>query len=196
MTTPRTRWETETVGPRWTAYRQRFERLQAEGADLGGEARFVDVLVARNARILDAGCGVGRVTAALQASGHRVTGIDRDAGLVEAAVRWYPDVDYRVCDLLDAGSLGERFDAIVLAGNVLVYMAPGTERAGLAGLADLLVPGGRMAAGFATDRAYTVANLDTDANAVGLVIESRFATWHLDPWRDDSDWAVTVLRKP
>ena len=191
-----TRWETETTGSRWTAYRDRFERLQAEGADLGGEARFVDVLVPRNARILDAGCGPGRVAAALHDRGHIVVGIDRDAGLIESALRLYPGVDYRVCDLLDAASLGETFDAIVLAGNVLVYMAPGSEQAGLAGLAQLLISGGRLVAGFATDRAYTVPDFDADAAAVGLAIESRFATWHLDPWRDDSDWAVTVLRKP
>ena len=39
-----------------------------------------------------------------------------------------------------------------------------------------------MVTGFATDRDYTVADLDRDAAAVGLVIEHRFATWHLDPW--------------
>ncbi len=195
MTTP-TRWEVETTGERWLAYRGRFERMQAEGADLDGEARFVDVLVPRGARILDAGCGIGRVAAALDARGHQVVGIDRDAGLIEAARRMYPTVDYRVCDLLAAADLGLEFDAIVLAGNVLVYMAPGTERAGLAALAALVVAGGRIVSGFATDRVYTVADLDADAAAVGLVVESRFATWHLDPWLADSDWAVTVLVRP
>ena len=43
------------------------------------------------------------------------------------------------------------------------------------------MPGGRIVAGFATDRDYAVADLDRDAAAVGLTVEHRFATWHLDP---------------
>ena len=50
--------------------------------------------------------------------------------------------------------------------------------------------------GFATDREYTVDMLDEDLAAVGFVLEHRFATWDLRPWRADADWAVTVARKP
>ncbi len=85
---------------------------------------------------------------------------------------------------------------IVLAGNVMVYLAPGTERQVLRVLAGLLVPGGRLVTGFATDRDYRVADLDRDAGAVGLRMEHRFATWHLDPWFTGADWAVTVLARP
>jgi len=62
-------------------------------------------------------------------------------------------------------------------------------------LSDLLVPRGRIVTGFATDREYTVADLDRDAAETGLTVEHRFATWHLDPWFDGADWAVTVLRR-
>ena len=57
------------------------------------------------------------------------------------------------------------------------------------------MPGGRIVTGFATDRDYTVPDLDRDAAAVGLTVEHRFATWHLDPWSTSADWAVTVLRR-
>ena len=87
------------------------------------------------------------------------------------------------------------FDVIVLAGNVMVYLAPGTEPRALRVLSDLLVPRGRIVTGFATDREYTVADLDRDAAETGLTVEHRFATWHLDPWFDGADWAVTVLRR-
>ena len=40
-------------------YIERFRAMAADGADLDGEARFVDTLVPRRARILDAGCGTG-----------------------------------------------------------------------------------------------------------------------------------------
>ena len=85
---------------------------------------------------------------------------------------------------------------MVLAGNVLVYVAPRTESTVVAGLAELLSAGGVFVCGFATDREYTVADLDRDAAAAGLILEHRFATWDLRPWRDDADWAVSVFRRP
>jgi SAM-dependent methyltransferase len=202
MTTPPTRWELTVTGERWDFYVDRFAREFAEGADLEGEARFVDVIAPRGARVLDAGCGTGRVTAALTRMGHRVIGADRDAGLVGIAGDRYPGARYLAADLLTltpellatAGG-PETFDVIVVAGNVMVYLAPGTERRVLDVLSGLLVPGGRIVTGFATDRDYTVADLDTDAAAVGLMVEHRFATWHLDPWTADADWAVTVMRR-
>jgi len=78
---------------------------------------------------------------------------------------------------------------------VLVYVAPGTERTVLEVLAGLLAPDGRIVAGFATDRDYTVDHLDRDAESAELTVEHRFATWHLDRWTDSADWAVTVLRR-
>ena len=48
----------------------------------------------------------------------------------------------------------------MVAGNVMVYLAAGTEREVLRVLSGLLVPGGRIVTGFATDRDYTVADLD------------------------------------
>jgi hypothetical protein len=44
-------------------YIERFRAMAAAGDDLGGEARFVDAMAPRGARILDAGCGPGRVGA-------------------------------------------------------------------------------------------------------------------------------------
>lgn len=200
--TPPTRWETESVDERWTAYRQRFAELVASGADLDGEARLLDAMLPRGAAVLDAGCGTGRVTDALHRRGHRVVGVDRDAGLVDAARQWYPASSYLVSDLLAvnpdmlaAAGAPTSFDLVALPGNVLVYVAPGTERAVLAVLSGLLRPRGRIVAGFATDRVYGVTGLDEDAAALGLTVEHRWATWDLEPWRADADWCVTVLRR-
>lgn len=200
-TPPPTRWQTESVGERWTSYRQRFADLVATGADLDGEARLLDAMLPRGAAVLDAGCGTGRVTDALRRRGHVVVGVDRDEGLVAAAREWYPTSSYLVGDLmtltpavLAAAGAPSAFDLVALPGNVLVYVAPGTERAVLAGLAALLRPGGRIVAGFATDRAYRSSDLDVDAAALGMTVEHRWATWDLQPWRDGADWCVTVLR--
>jgi len=200
---PPTHWEQTVTGDRWDFYVDRFAREYAEGTDLEGEARFVDVLAPRRARVLDGGCGTGRVAAALHRMGHTAVGVDRDGGLIRIAADRYPGPTFATADLLaltpallhDAGA-PTAFDVIVLAGNVLVYVAPGTERAVLEVVTGLLATDGRIVAGFATDRDYRVGDLDRDAEAAGLALEHRFATWHLDRWTDNAEWAVTVLRRP
>ncbi|MGI8718737.1 MAG: class I SAM-dependent methyltransferase [Lapillicoccus sp.] len=200
---PPTRWETHVTGERWDFYVERFARHVTDGDDLEGEARFLDMMAPRGAAIFDGGTGTGRVAAALHRMGHRVIGVDRDTGLLEVARRSHPGVAYLSSDLLEitpdllaTHGFADPFDIVALPGNVLVYVAPGTERQVLATMFALLRPGGRLVAGFATDRDYRVSDLDRDSSAVGFVLEHRFATWHLDPWAADSDWHVSVVRRP
>lgn len=195
-----TRWDREADSGSYIAH---FAGLAAAGADLEGEARFVDAMAPRGATILDAGCGSGRVAAALTRMGHQVLGIDRDPRLIEAARREHPETPYAAHDLLDVtpGWLaGEghptAYDIVVLAGNVLVFVAPGTESAVLQRLHDVLRPGGRLVAGFATDRDYRAEDLERDGTAAGLRVEARFSTWHLDPWSTAAGWIVAILRRP
>ena len=61
---PPTRWE--LAGPDTRGYGECFGRMVAGGEDVDGEARFVDVLAPRGARILDVGSGMGRVSEALR----------------------------------------------------------------------------------------------------------------------------------
>ncbi|MFI6131238.1 class I SAM-dependent methyltransferase [Micromonospora sp. NPDC051141] len=195
-----TRWVTDTKPGHSQWYVDRFRRLAAEGADLAGEARLVDALVPPGARILDAGCGTGRVAAVLADRGHTVVGVDADPTLVEAARADHSGPRFLVADLaeLDLPAQGEPepFDAAVVAGNVMTFVAPGTERAVLARIAAHVRPDGVVVIGFGTDRGYPVAELDGDAVAAGLRREHRFATWDLRPWQDDAGFAVTVLRRP
>jgi 2-polyprenyl-3-methyl-5-hydroxy-6-metoxy-1,4-benzoquinol methylase len=96
---PPTRWATEPPENHSQWLIDRFRRLAAEGADLGGEARFVDAVIAPAASVLDAGCGTGRVGALLHAAGHPVVGVDADKLLIAAARSEYPSIEWIVDDL-------------------------------------------------------------------------------------------------
>lgn len=178
-------------------YIERFRSMAARGDDLAGEARFVDTMVARGARILDAGCGPGRVGAALAAVGHEVVGVDVDPALIEAAEEDHPGPRWMVGDLaeLDLTARGERegFDAVVCAGNVMTFLAPGTRREVLRRLGAHLRDGGRIAVGFGAGRGYEFGDFFDDVQAVGLEAELLLSSWDLRPFRDGSDFLVAVL---
>jgi 2-polyprenyl-3-methyl-5-hydroxy-6-metoxy-1,4-benzoquinol methylase len=169
-------------------YVERFRRMAAEGADLAGEARLLDAMLARRSRVLDAGCGPGRVGAELATRGHDVVGVDADRQLIEAAQADHPGPMW-----LAAGE-PEPFDAAVVAGNVMPYLAPGTEQAVLTNLAAHLREDAFLVVGFGLDRGYSLSDFDTHVAGAGLRLEHRFATWDLRQWRDDAPFAVTVLR--
>ena len=101
------------------AYIQRFKDLAAAGQDLVGEARLVDAMAPRGARILDAGSGTGRIAAHLAAVGHDVVGVDGDPVLVAAADVDAPGPRYLVSDLaeldLPAQGVPEPFAAALRA---------------------------------------------------------------------------------
>ncbi len=195
-----TRWATDTPADHSANYVETFRQLAAEGRDISGEARLLDALVPPGSRVLDAGCGTGRVGAELHRRGHAVVGVDADPVLVAAAREDHAGPSWHVADLteLDLAALGhpEPVDGVVMAGNVLVFVAPGTEQSVLERLAAHVVPGGPVVLGFATDRGYSAYDLERDAEAAGLVHEHRFATWDLRPWHDASDWVTAILRRP
>ena len=66
-------------------YIERFRSKASAGEDLAGEARFIDAMASRGSRILDAGCGPGRIGSFLADLGHEVVGIDVDPILIAAA---------------------------------------------------------------------------------------------------------------
>ena len=188
------RWFSDTQDGHSQWYVDRFRTLAAEGADLAGEARLIDAMVAPGSRVLDAGCGPGRLGAALHHRGHTVVGADVDPVLIEAARTDHPGPRWEIADLSELDLADEPpFDIAVMAGNVLVFVAPGTEVEVLRRVAAHVRPGGRIVTGFHTDRDYRVAQFDRDIQAADLTLQQRYATWDLQPWTDDAEFAVSVL---
>lgn len=178
-------------------YIERFRTMAAEGADLDGEARLVDAMVPRKSRILDAGCGPGRVGGRLAVLGHTVVGVDIDPELIAAAERDHPGPTWLVGDLssfdLPAVGIAEPFDVIVCAGNVMAFVDPATRVAVLDRLGAHLADQGRLVIGFGAGRDYAFDDFDRDVAAAGLHIDLRLSTWHLHDFTPSSDFLVAVL---
>ncbi|MGD1240813.1 class I SAM-dependent methyltransferase [Mycobacterium seoulense] len=179
-------------------YIERFRAMVRAGDDLAGEARFVDAMAPRGARILDAGCGPGRLGGYLAAVGHHVVGVDVDPALIEAAEQDHPGPRWLVGDLaeldLPARGIAEPFDVIVSAGNVMAFLAPSTRGRVLSRLRAHLADDGRAAIGFGAGRDYEFAEFLGDAAAAGFAPDLLLSTWDLRPFTDDSDFLVAVLR--
>ena len=196
----RSKWEliTEANPEHSTWYIQRFRDMAARGDDLHGEARMIDAMLPRGSRVLDAGSGPGRVGGELARLGHTAVGVDIDPVLIEAAKEDFPNATWLVGDLveLDLPSEGitEGFDAIVCAGNVITFLAPGTAGAALDRMRAHLNPGGRIVIGFGMGRGYDVAKLTADARAARLMPDLMLSSWDLRPYEPDSGFVVAVLR--
>jgi SAM-dependent methyltransferase len=142
--------------------------------------------------VLDGGCGTGRVAIELQRRGFDVTGVDLDPGMLDVARAKAPDLTWHLADLAVL-SLEGRFDTVVLAGNVLIFVAPGSEARTVARCRSLLAPGGLLIAGFQLqpDR-YGVDQLDEDAAAAGLSLLHRWSTWARGRWTPQDAYQVSV----
>ena len=174
------------------AYVERFRRLAAQGDDIVGEARLVDAMLARGSRVLDAGCGPGRIGGHLARAGHDVVGVDVDPVLIAAAEEDHPGPRWLVGDLAEF-ELPDRFDAIVCAGNVVTFLAPSTRVEVLRRFRAHLADGGRAVVGFGAGRDYTFDDFLADARTAGLVPSVLLSTWHLHPFTPVSDFLVAVL---
>jgi SAM-dependent methyltransferase len=194
------RWLGSADVPRGDVYDARFTALEQSGQDMHGEAHCVAALGVSS--VLDAGCGTGRVAIELARRGIDVVGVDLDATMLAVACRkaphlaWY-EGDLATVELARPEMPGHRylFDAIVLAGNVMIFLAPGSEATVVANLARHLAPGGALVAGFQLHPGgLTLAHYDAYAAQAGLALAERWATWDRQPWSPESDYAVSVHR--
>jgi ubiquinone/menaquinone biosynthesis C-methylase UbiE len=184
-----------TVPLRGDDYDARFARFAAEGQYLHGEADLVSGLLGEPpATVLDAGCGTGRVAIELARRGYDTVGIDVEASMLDAARRKAPGLEWVLGDLSSADLPDSRFDLVVAAGNVMIFLELGTEAAVVANLARTVAPGGLVVAGFQVGRQLTLDRYDALATSTGLDLTHRWATWERADYAG-GDYAVSVHRR-
>ena len=201
-----TRWDQAPGRASADGYQARFDKLAGAGDDVHGEATFCAGLVEPGARILDAGCGTGRVAIELDRKGYEVVGVDVDRAMIARArsamaaqVAWVP-ADLAPLNLRSHG-VPRPFHLVLAAGNVVPLVAAGTEAQVIARLEAALVPGGLFVAGFGLDAdhlplpeaPFDLATYDGWCTAAGLELEHRYATWQGTPF-SSGGYAVSVHR--
>ncbi|WP_420440015.1 class I SAM-dependent methyltransferase [Candidatus Poriferisodalis sp.] len=197
---PLSRWTERGDIPRGAEYDDRWARKAARGESIHGEADLVDSLTPQGGSVLDAGCGTGRVAIELACRGFTVVGVDLDPAMLDLARDKAPELPWIEGDLAttvvadDAGG-PRRFDAVVAAGNVMIFLERGTEAAVVANIAAHLRPGGVLVAGFQLSDGYMQLHVyDALAERNGLEFEGRFSTWEGAAF-DGGDYAVSVHRR-
>jgi len=196
------------AGGRAASFDDRWEQMAAAGVEVHGEADLVEAVVESlgstaeslvrqdvgRRTVLDAGCGTGRVAIELERRGYSVTGVDVDPAMLARARAKAPELPWIEADLAGL-DLGRTFDVVVAAGNVMIYLAPGSEGQVLLSLARHLRLGGLMVAGFQLDAGrLDLDTYDTDATAAGLEPVERWATWDRRPYTG-GPYAVSVHRR-
>ncbi len=200
-----TRWQQLTGDRTAEQYAEQVAATAAEAEAPYGEADLVERLVPPGARVLDAGCGTGRVAVRLAERGYDVTGVDVDREMLGVARRTDAPVTWVERDLSCLGEAVEGpFEVVLLAGNVVPLVAEGTLVDVVSGLGALLARSGTLVAGFGLDDDHLpdgcpVTPFEEYAEAcaaAGLELRQRRATWDASETRTapgaDDGYVVTV----
>ena len=184
-------------------YAERFRRLAARGSGgVHGEADLLAELVPAPARVLDAGCGTGRVAIRLHELGYQVVGVDVDASMLAMARRDAPDLEWHEADLATF-DLGSTFDLVAVAGNTVPLLEPGTLPAAATRLAEHVGGDGRLVCGFGLDGEHLprgcpvtpLSDVDDAFAVAGLELVDRWSSWDRDPFTGTEGYVVTVHRR-
>lgn len=134
----------ENIRAHWYAYI--YDRQETQTDDV---AFILRTLGDEPLRILEAGCGSGRILAPLARAGHAVHGFDLDDEMmarIGPKVAGLSGVCYWKADMLE-DRWGEGYDTVILAGNILINIETAgdyqqAQRLIIQKAADALRPGG------------------------------------------------------
>ena len=179
-----------------------MRNLAVSDVDLEVDARFVDMLIPRSARVLDVGCGIGSAVKALRQRGHEAYGIDPSEPALGVAADLFDSGWYRQLRAEDlfGSSLEElglplRYECVLMAGNVPAFLTSTELQAAFNNTARILSPAGLLVTGTSTQSCGGPRDQDEAADASGLALHSRFSNWHLSPFTNDP-WCVSIYKAP
>jgi SAM-dependent methyltransferase len=215
-----TRWSELRGAQSGDSYARRFAQLAAEGHDVHGEASFLAELIPSGARVVDAGCGTGRIALRLAELGYDCLGLDADESMLAVARTALPEppaadgpavgaLSWALADLatldpdaleLDSAAARGSFGLAFTAGNVIPLLGPGTLDEVVVRLAALLEPDGLLVSGFGLDAAHLPARCpvtplveyERACAAAGLTHRQSFASWDARPFTSASGYSVSV----
>jgi SAM-dependent methyltransferase len=126
----------------WSANASGYGRLTGRITALVADVLLDAAGVGPGVRLIDVGCATGGLCAAAAARGARPTGVDLAEGMVAAARRAHPDLEFVAGDAEHLPCADGGFDAAL--GAFVVNHVPHPERAATE-LRRVLAPGGRVA---------------------------------------------------
>ncbi len=176
-------------------YAARLPDTRAEAPlDLAMVDAFLEAVAAGGGgRVLDAGCGAGRMSRYLADRGCAVEGIDLSPGMVAMALRDHPDLPFSVGSLTDLPHPDGRFAGVMLWYSI-IHTPPAGQAEIFTEVARVLRPGGHVLVGFQSGEGvrdvsaayrrfghevrlerhlYTADQVSTRLAAVGLQEENR-----------------------
>ena len=174
------------------SYDDKWQRMAAAGENPHGEVDFV--MRYEPTSVLDAGCGTGRVAIELDRRGIEAAGTDIDATMLAKAADKAPHLRWELSNLA-ALELARTFDLVVMAGNIVLFVEPGTEAEVVAGAARHVGSGGHLVAGFSLGHGVTVEAWEGWLVDAGLQVVDRFSTWNGNAWEPGSNYLVSVSKR-
>ena len=160
--------------------------------DANAEGDFIEGLEDRPGWVLDAGCGTGRVAIELARRGFSTTGVDISTTMLLQARRAAPHLDWRLGDIACV-RLNRRYDLVLMAGNVMIFLAKNSEGLVLSNMARHIALGGLLVTGFFLSMGrLQLDEYDRLARQAGLRLQARYGGWNRDPWDADSRYAVSI----
>lgn len=145
------------------------------------DVRFFAGLVTPGLRVLELGCGTGRIAIPMAQAGARVTAIDVDAAMVEHGRTKYPDLAWHVADMRSFEAPLDQ-DLVVLAFNAINLLEPADALGCLVNVKRHLAPGGRLVIDTMLPTFEKIATSD---------IEQQISAYRVD----DVDYRVTAKRR-
>ena len=121
-------------------------------------------------RVLDLGCGTGRLTNLLAKVSNEIIGIDLDPQMIEMAMTSYPALDFRIQNIMNLEHMG-KFNLITCFGNTMAHLNRQEFSAFFAAVEQALTSDGTMWIQLLNyDRI-----LDKNINTLSPIIQDEFS---------------------